>query len=135
MPDATFISTNHVQNIKIHRFTIPGVALNTVTAEYGLAVPRKGLLWQVGIVCPTSLDFDFSLRSKAGVTYPDLDVILQDDTINKEYREYVFGIPYFNNDAVQIDKLYIIIDNEDMANATGIIQVELGVCFSFVGLS
>ena len=46
---------------------------------------------------------------------------------NKQYKEYLFAIPYFNNDTIITNKLYIIIVNTDAAHPSGIFQVELEI--------
>lgn len=127
MADATYVSLTRVQNVKHYRFTIPSIIAGATSAEYGLEVPRKGHLVSFGIVAPTSVDFDFTLRQKTGITYPNQDIILEVENINKQYKEFLFCIPYFNNDTTETNKLYIIIVNTDAINASGVFQVELGI--------
>jgi hypothetical protein len=127
MADATFVSLTHIQNVKHYRFTIPSINAGITSAEYGIEVPRKGMLVGFGIVAPTSVDFDFTLRQKTSITYPDQDIILAVENINKQYKELLFSLPYFNNDTTIINKLYIIIVNTDGAHASGIFQVELDI--------
>jgi len=132
MADATFVSLTHVQNVKFYRFTIPSINAGATSAEYSLEVPRKGILVSFGLVAPTSIDFDFTLRQKTGVTYPDQDVILYEINENLQYRETLL-IPYFNNDTTIINKLYLEIINTDMAHPSGIFQVELAIAhFNFL---
>lgn len=127
MADATFVSLTRVQNIKHYRFTIPSILAGATSAEYGMEVPRKGHLVSFGIVAPTSVDFDITLRQKTGITEPDQDFLLKVEDINLQYKEFLFMVPYFNNDTTETNKLYIVIVNTDMAHASGIFQVELGI--------
>lgn len=126
MADATYVSLTHIQNVKHYRFTIPSILATATSAEYGVEVPRKGILVGFGIVAPTSVDFDFTLRQRTGVTFPDQDVILYEVNNNLQYKETLF-IPYFNNDTTIINKLYLEIVNTDGAHPSGIFQVELSI--------
>jgi len=127
MATATFVSMTKIQNIKHYRFTIPSINAGATSAEYELEVPRKGMLAGFGIVAPTSVDFDFTLRQKTGITDPDQDILLKVENTNKQYKEYLFAIPYFNNDTIITNKLYIIIINTDAGHPSGIFQVELEI--------
>ena len=127
MADATFVSLTKIQNIKHYRFTIPSINAGATSAEYGIEVPRKGMLAGFGIVAPTSVDFDITLRQKTGITEPDQDFLLKVEDINLQYKEYLFMVPYFNNDTVITNKLYLIIVNTDVVHASGIFQVEIQI--------
>jgi hypothetical protein len=127
MADATFVSLTRIQNLKHYRFTIPSILAGATSAEYSFEIPRKGILFGFGIVAPTSVDFDLTIRQKTGITFPDQDFILALENINKQFKEYWLAIPYFNNDATEINKLYCIIVNTDAAHASGIFQVELTI--------
>lgn len=127
MEEATFVSLTHVQNVKFYRFTIPSIAAGATSDEYSIEVPRKGMLVSLGIIAPTSVDFDFTLRQKTGITYPDQDIFFAAEDINKQYKDYIFGLPYFNNDTPITNKLYIVIVNTDAINVSGIFQLELAI--------
>ena len=127
MGTITVVDFKRVEYTKIFRFSHPTVLATANTGECILPVPRRGLLTSIKIVCPTSTDFDFTLYTKAGVTYPDLDVLIYIENSNKVYSASGLEIPYYNNDTVMANKLYLYLLNTDGGNPTGIISIELGI--------
>jgi hypothetical protein len=128
MPDATLVSKGFIGGgrVKQYRFSYATVLAGQTSAEIKLNLDVKyGSMVGIGVVCPTSVDFDFSLRQKTGVTPPDNDEIIKVENITPgSYKEF-FSIPFKNMDAAVIDALYLKVTNTDAVNATGVIAIEL----------
>lgn len=123
----TVVDFKRVGVDKIFRFSHDTVAATENTGETILPVPKRGVLKWIKVLCPTSLDFDFTLYGRTGVTYPDKDVHFYVTTCNVVYNLSEFEIPYYNNDDVMANKLYFYLVNQDAINSTGVIIIELGI--------
>lgn len=126
---ATVVDFRRVNEAKIFKFSAT-TNIAGATEQFSISVPRRGILNGLKVVCPTSVDFDILLTAKLDAVLLGADslVSIQDITdgivsLNKES----LSIPYFNNDTVMVDKLYLTIINTDAMNATGVISIEVNI--------
>ena len=127
MIDATKVADEQfrsVGNVRLHRFTIPSIALATVGELARLDAAKAGKLLDFKIAC-ASLDYNVSLRSKEVVTLPSVAEVLMQPSIDKVYAASEINIIYYNGNDIPDGYLYIEVDNIDAANATGVIELEL----------
>lgn len=115
------------------RYDLPSVTSNTISDEIDLVDSfSDGTIEAFRIVSPTSTNFDISIRTRAGVVTPSIDEILVITSINQRYSEVNLGIIYTNNDEYltqddndETSSLYMVVNNKDLVNPTGLIQLEL----------
>jgi len=82
----------------------------------------EGKLIGVRVAC-NSTDFDVSVRTERGVTPPSVREILRVEDNDERYDGTSLGIYYWNPD--EEDYLYLVLTNNDGANATGVLHIEL----------
>ena len=130
MGAATFVLQKRLDNIQTLRYTHATIGAGGSVADIILAVPRRAQLLGLGVVCPTSVDFDLLLAQKSGVAFPDADIVIYAIDQVQQYKEiFATPIPYFNNMSPEVSALYLSIINTDAVHATGIITIDLIVKF------
>lgn len=129
MKDATLVNKQPFRSSGqevSYLFKLDSVEAGGGTEEFRLAIEEgaTGVLKCLRAVCD-STDFDLSLRCKQGVTAPDITEVYDEISINKETHQNGLERFYWNRSSE--DYLYVYIKNDDGANATGEIDVELTI--------
>jgi hypothetical protein len=128
---ATTILGSHNANSKnttIYRTTSATINAGATSAEVEIVVPASGIIKDIKVICPTSVDFSYTLRQKTGITSPDWDIVYSKaNETSKTHHATGLDLQYHNDDTTQLAKLYFIVVNNDGAHATGVMQFELRI--------
>ena len=125
---ATLVSKEYEGHslLKHYKWTMPTIAAGEGSGSTELSLDQPlGDLQGVHIVAPGSLDFNVSIYQKSGVSTYDTDLIYFREGMTYFIKEMGLVCPFENQDTTQVNKLYLVIDNDDGANATGAIEVDL----------
>jgi len=123
----TVVDFKRVNDFKIFRFSTTTINAGS-SRHLSIAIPRRGTIKGIAILCPTSTDYDVTVSQKVDVdgATPDKDILYQVTAIvTKFHRVTNLEIPYFNNDVTPDDKLYVTIKNDDIGNPTGAVSIEV----------
>jgi len=93
----------------------------------GVAVGDKfhsGVLRGMAVSCD-STDFDVSLRTKSNGQVNSLDEIYRVENINQYRKDTGLEIGWMNGDSPLKGSLYLVLTNNDGANATGVVNAEV----------
>jgi hypothetical protein len=128
---ATTILGSHNANSKnttVYRTTSATINAGATSAEVEIVVPASGIIKDIKVICPTSVDFSYTLRQKTGITSPDWDIVYSKaNETSKTHHATGLDLQYHNDDTTQLAKLYFIVVNNDGAHATGVMQFELRI--------
>lgn len=100
------------------------ISVGNDTGELIMESVFKGRLMGVVVSC-ASEDYDFSLRTQAGVTAPSIHEIYQVSSANQTFADFSVGALFTNTDTTKVKNLYFILVNNDASNPTGDIDVQL----------
>ena len=115
-----------MKHLHIYKYIIPTIAADTLSDQIRLIAPEGGKLVDLAITC-ASTNFDISLRSKKDVTPPTIKELFVETGINQRYVATEIHKHYANADTVRGDNLYLYVNNADLSNATGTIELELTI--------
>lgn len=122
---ATVVDFKRINDFKVFRFSALTIAAGG-NRQLSVAIPRRGSLDGICVICPSSVDFNVIVAQKEDITPPDKDVLYRMETVTTGMlRATGLEIPYYNNDTTQVDKLYVTVQNDDAVNATGAISIEI----------
>jgi len=113
--------------LKSFVFSFPTVAALAESGDvsFELASPEGKI---VGLkILNSSTLFDISVRDKSAIgVYGTnaLEELLRTENINKMYQEQDLNLLYTNDDTVEGNLLYMVLNNRDAINATGTNLVE-----------
>lgn len=97
IPTSSWNYTISGRKVNVFRFTLPAFS-GADSEEIGIpGLPLQGELYSLYVIT-NLISYNVSLRSKSGITHPDLDEIYQVPTINTEYLKNDLNIYFKNND-------------------------------------
>ncbi len=126
--EQTIGKTNDIVRRKRYFFTSPSVAKSESSNVIKFALPKRGVLQQLGIAC-ASLNFLINLYNKSdGVALGPYELLATPAATpeNKRSLDTNLNISYENHDSLTVpaDFLYAVLTNGDGVNATGVISWE-----------
>jgi hypothetical protein len=84
----------------------------------------NGILRNVAVSCD-STDFDLSLRTKSNGQQDSVDEVYRAIDISKYRSDDDLHVGWVNNDPTNTSKLYAVITNNDLARATGAVNIRI----------
>ena len=129
MAEATLISKGTIKEggtLKRYSFSMDNVAVGGVSDFIDLPLDvKRGSLHGIRVTCG-SPNYNISIRQKRAISVPDVNEIYN-MTYIVDFSFRVMGIdqPFVNSERTAVEKLYVVITNNDLGTATGTIYLDL----------